>query len=87
MPVTLPPVTIIRRDSSFIFSPSGARSSWAMRSKRGRVVSKRSRSWLRTCFSTIWVQVSRRSHRRSASGCSLWARASMSIGGFLEVIR
>ena len=30
MPVTLPPVTIIRRDSSFIFRPSGARSSWAI---------------------------------------------------------
>jgi hypothetical protein len=35
---------------------------------------------VRTCFSTSCVQVSRRSHRRSSSGCSLWARASRSIG-------
>ena len=38
MPVTLPPVTIMRCDSSLIFSPSGARSSCAIRSKRGSVV-------------------------------------------------
>jgi hypothetical protein len=31
--------------------------------------------------------VRRRSHSRSASGCSLWARASMSMGGEVEVIR
>jgi hypothetical protein len=39
MPVTLPPVTIMRRESSFIFNPSGLRSSWDIRSKRGSVAS------------------------------------------------
>src|SRR6187549_3502074 len=83
MPVTLPPVTIMRRDSSFIFRPSGLRSSCAIRSKRGKVVSNCSRSWVRTCFSTSCVQVSMRSQSRNASGCSLWPRASMSMVGLL----
>ena len=87
MPVMLPLVTIMRRESSFIFMPSGARSSCAIRSKRGKVVSNCARRWLRTCFSMSWVQVSRRSHRRRASGCSLGAapcrRASRSMASLL----
>ena len=48
MPVTLPPVTMSRRDSSPMRKPSGLRSSCAIRSKRGSVVAKRSRRRART---------------------------------------
>src|SRR5207302_472767 len=69
MAVTLPPVTISRRESSFILSPSRWRSSCAIRSKRGSVVAKRSRRRERTRCSIKWVQVSSRSQMRSA----LWS--------------
>ena len=59
-------------------SPSGWRSSWDMRSKRGSVVEKRSLSWLRTCRSISWVQVSMRSHSRSARWSSGRAAVSRS---------
>ena len=66
MAVTLPPVTMSRRESSFILSPPRWRSSCAMRSKRGSVVPNSSRSPERTRRSMSWVQVSRRSQMRSA---------------------
>src|SRR6516164_3455611 len=49
-PVTLPLVTIIRFESSPRRRPSFSRSSWARRSKRGRVTSNCVRRRLRTQF-------------------------------------
>lgn len=66
MPVILPLVTIMWRDSSPIFMPLGARCSCAIRSKRGSVVSNSVRSRLRISDSIRLQQVSMRSHRRSA---------------------
>src|SRR5256885_11215180 len=47
--------------------PSGTLSSWAIRSNRGSVTSKRSRNRLRTSPAISVVQVSSRSHSRSSS--------------------
>src|SRR4051812_24428590 len=84
--VTLPPVTISMRESSFIFNPSRCRSSCDIRSKRGSVLENCSRSRERTWRSMSWVQVSRRSQMRSAwwsseramdSRSMLWSAAAM----------
>ena len=77
--VTLPPVTISRRESSFIFRPSRWRSSCAIRSKRGSVVPNSSRSPERTRRSISWVQVSSRSQMRSALWSSRRAMNSRSM--------
>ena len=60
----LPFVTIRRRDSSLIDSPSGARSSAAITSKRGSVVPNSSRRRRRRARSISFVAASRRSHSR-----------------------
>ena len=72
----VPLVTINRRDSSPILSPAGLRSSCAIRSKRGSVIAKRSRSCARTRRSIVSVQVSSRNHRRRDSWCASWSRDS-----------
>src|SRR3978361_1311343 len=66
-PVTLPFETIIRFETSDSVMPSGTLSSWAIRSKRGSVTSKRSRNRLRTSPSIKVVQVRSRSHSLSPS--------------------
>ena len=65
-PVTLPLETIIRFETSDSVMPSGALSSWAIRSNLGSVTSNRSRNRLRTSPSMRVVQVSRRSHNLSS---------------------
>jgi len=80
MPVTLPPVTMSRFESSPMRRPAGLRSSCAIRSKRGSVQSKSCRNSARTEASIRLVQVSSRSHRRSASWSAPEARDSRSIG-------
>jgi hypothetical protein len=67
MPVTLPPVTIMRRDSSFIFRPFGARSSWAIRSKRGSVVSNCSRA--AGCAHLLFDQLRAGQHAQPQAQC------------------
>lgn len=79
-PVTLPPVTIRRRESSRILRPWGQRSSWAMRSKRASDSSHSRRRRLRSRPSMRLVQVSMRNHRRTASWSSSPNRDSRSGG-------
>jgi hypothetical protein len=69
-PVTLPFDTIMRCESSPSVMPFGARSSCAIRSKRGSVTSKLSRSRRRTSLSITSLQVNSRSHSRNSS---LWS--------------
>jgi hypothetical protein len=60
MAVMLPPVTIMRRDNSPMLKPSGSRSSCAIKSKRGKVMSIDSRNFCRILSSTRVVQDNKR---------------------------
>src|SRR5690625_4223189 len=66
MPVILPLVTNMCRDNAVIFMPSGRLASWAMSSKRGRVVLNLRRRQLRSSFSINVEQLSRRNQSLSA---------------------
>src|SRR5260370_32742029 len=66
-PVTLPFETIIRFETSDNVMPSGALSSWAIRSKPCSVTSKRSLHRPRTSPSITLLQVSKRSHNLISS--------------------
>ena len=77
-PVTLPPLTISRFDSSLIFSPPAPRSSCASKSKRANVMPNSARRRTRISASIRLVQASSRSQTLSAWWSSSQTRASRS---------